>query len=30
MDLKSAFEDTSLTKRPLSINKTYYNAYLKD
>jgi hypothetical protein len=30
IDLKSAFEDVSLSKRPLGINKTYYNAYLKD
>lgn len=29
LDLKLPFLDTSLTSRPLSLTKTYYNAYLK-
>ena len=28
IDLKQAFEDVSLTKRPLGINKKYYEGYL--
>lgn len=30
LDLKACFEDASLSGRPLGLNKTYYNAYLKD
>ena len=30
LDLKSTFEDASLTQRPLTVNKNYYNNYLKD
>lgn len=30
LDLQSAFDDASLTQRPLAISKTYYNAYLKE
>jgi len=30
IDLKLPFLDASLSGRPLSINKTYYNAYLKE
>jgi hypothetical protein len=29
-DLKYALEDTSLSGRPLGVNKTYFNAYLKE
>jgi hypothetical protein len=28
-DLKQAFEDVSITKRPLGVNKKYYDGYLK-
>lgn len=28
-DLKQAFEDVSLTKRPLAVNKKYYEGYLQ-
>lgn len=30
IDLRLPFEDASLSGRPLGINKTYFNAYLKD
>jgi hypothetical protein len=30
INLEDAFHDCSLTKRPLGINKSYYNSYLKD
>ena len=30
IDLRLPIEDASLSKRPLGLNKTYYNAYLKD
>ena len=30
IDLKMAMQDASLSGRPLCVNKTYYNAYLKD
>lgn len=29
IDLKQAFEDVGLTKRPLLINKKYFNDYMK-
>jgi len=29
IDLKQAFEDVMLTRRPLGINKTYFEMYLK-
>ena len=29
LDLKQAFEDVSLTRRPLGINKTYFEEYMK-
>ena len=28
-DLKQAFEDCSLTKRPLQVNKKYFNDYMR-
>jgi len=30
LDLELPFTDCALTKRPLSITRTYYNNYLKD
>ena len=30
LDLKQAFEDVSLTKRPLMVNKKYYEGYMQD
>jgi len=30
IDLKLPFEDASLSGRPLGLNKTYFNAYLKE